>query len=136
MTMDAKRAHAAVYLLNATVLLTHQIDAAYWHEWNLFGMPGGIQLFLLLNLPIVFAVLWGAWALACERPSGIVVSWIVVGGGLFAVGFHSFHLLRGDEAFALPVSVALLAATFVLSLAQLACLRALRSRARPAMGAQ
>jgi hypothetical protein len=27
------RAAEALYLANASVLLTHQIDAAYWHEW-------------------------------------------------------------------------------------------------------
>jgi hypothetical protein len=42
-----------LYLVNATILITHQIDAAYWHEWELFKMPGGIQLNLLLNIPLV-----------------------------------------------------------------------------------
>jgi uncharacterized protein DUF6713 len=36
-----------LFLLNSTVLLTHQIDAAYWHEWNLFLLPGGNQLNLI-----------------------------------------------------------------------------------------
>jgi hypothetical protein len=30
-----------VYLANAAVLLVHQMDAAYWHEWVLFRMLGG-----------------------------------------------------------------------------------------------
>lgn len=38
-----------LFLLNSTVLFTHQIDAAYWHEWNLFHLPGGNQLNLILN---------------------------------------------------------------------------------------
>jgi hypothetical protein len=48
----------------------------------------------------------------------VATAWILVAAGLFAVGFHGFHLLRGDEAFRLPISLALLAATFVLSLVQ------------------
>jgi hypothetical protein len=36
------------YLTNATLLCVHEIDSAYWHEWSLFGIPGGIQLFLTL----------------------------------------------------------------------------------------
>lgn len=107
-----------LYLLNATVLLTHQVDAAYWHEWELFGLPGGVQLFLLLNLPIVALVLYGQRALALQRPSGAVISWLLVASGLLAAGLHSLFLLGGDSGFSLPVSLGLLIATLVLSLAQ------------------
>lgn len=31
-----------LYLLNAAALITHEIDSAYWREWELFG----IQVFL------------------------------------------------------------------------------------------
>lgn len=30
-----------IYLLNASVLITHEIDSANWHEWEIFGIPGG-----------------------------------------------------------------------------------------------
>jgi hypothetical protein len=107
-----------LYSANAVVLLAHQIDAAYWKEWTLFGLPGGIQLFVILNLPIIALVLHGQRSLALRQSSGRVIAWMLVAAGLFAVGFHGFHLLRGDEAFRLPISLALLAATFVLSLLQ------------------
>ena len=42
-----------LYLLNAAVLITHEIDSAYWHEWDLFGIPGGIQFFLVLKRSMV-----------------------------------------------------------------------------------
>jgi len=56
-----------LYLLNAAVLITHEIDSAYWHEWELFAMPGGIQLFLVLNLILVVFVLYGHQALVQGR---------------------------------------------------------------------
>ena len=111
-----------LYLANATVLLAHQIDAAYWHEWELFGMPGGIQLNVLLNLPIILLILWGLRALAIRRTAGFVVAWLLVAAGLFAACIHSFFLLRGDESFTLPVSLALLIATSILSPLQAAAL--------------
>ena len=107
-----------LFFANAIVLLAHQIDAAFWHEWVLFGLPGGIQFFLLLNLPIIALVIYGQRSLALGRPSGKAVSWALAASGLFAAVFHGFYLLRGDEAFRLPFSLALLVATFVLSLAQ------------------
>ena len=117
-----------LYLLNASVLLTHEIDSAYWKEWQLFGMPGGIQLFLILNLILVFVVLYGLQALAQGRRAGIVLSWVLVAGGWFAGFIHTYFILSGDEAFRLPMSVLLLAATFILSSMQaVALLRFRRS---------
>jgi hypothetical protein len=116
--MMKSRVLETLFSANAIVLLAHQIDAAFWHEWVLFGLPGGIQFFLLLNLPIIALVLYGQRSLALRRPSGKVVSWALAASGLFAAVFHGFHLLRGDEAFRLPFSLTLLVATFVLSVAQ------------------
>ncbi len=31
-------------VLNLALLFGRQRDAAYWHEWNLFNLPGGIHL--------------------------------------------------------------------------------------------
>lgn len=108
----------ALFLINAIVLLSHQIDAAYWHEWTLFGIPGGIQVFVLLNIPIIALILFGQRALALGRPSGLPISWALAASGLFAAAFHGFHIWQGDPAFRTPVSLILLCATFVLSLAQ------------------
>ena len=107
-----------LYLANATILITHQIDAAYWHEWDLFGMPGGIQLNLLLNIPLVMLMLFGQQCLTQGRDAGFVCSWLLVAGGIIAVSIHSYFLLQGDDAFRLPVSLGLLVTTFLLSLAQ------------------
>lgn len=117
-----------LYLLNAAVLITHEIDSAYWHEWQLFGIPGGIQLFLGLNLILVIVVLYGLQAVTLGRASAVGFSWILVAGGLFAGAIHSLFLLQGDEAFQTPVSIALLAAIFVLSIAQGAVLLRTRNR--------
>lgn len=107
-----------VYLLNAAVLITHEIDSAYWHEWELFGIPGGIQVFLGLNLLLVIAILYGLQALVLGHDSGFVLAWVLVAGGFFAAIIHSYFLLQGSQAFSSPASLSLLFATFVLSLAQ------------------
>jgi hypothetical protein len=121
--------HERLYLANAAVLLVHQMDAAYWHEWTLFGMPGGLALYLALNVPIALAVLAGYGAVAAQRPTAVPLSALLVLGGLFAGGFHAFHLARGDPAFRAAASLLLLAGAVILSLGQGACLVALR-RAR------
>jgi hypothetical protein len=120
-----------LYLLNSAVLITHEIDSAYWHEWELFGIPGGIQVFVVLNLVLVGVVLYGYGALVLGRASGFALSWVVAAGGAVAAAIHGYFLVRGSEAFRLPVSLALLAATLLLSLAQAAVLL---SSARAAAG--
>lgn len=119
-----------LYLLNAAVLITHEIDSAYWHEWELFGIPGGIQAFLGLNLLLVIVILYGHQALALGRAAGFTLSWVLVAGGFFAVFIHTFFLLHGSESFLTPVSLALLAATFILSLVQAVALIRARKAAR------
>ncbi len=117
-SISAKTILAWLYLLNAAILITHQIDAAYWHEWELFGMPGGIQLNLVLNIPLIMLILFGHQRLVQGRTAGYVFSWLLVAGGMIAAGIHSYFLLQGDDAFRLPVSLGLLITTFLLSLAQ------------------
>ena len=91
-------------------------------EWELFGIPGGIQVFLWLNLALVIVVLYGLKALALGYRSGIVCSWVLVAGGAFAAVIHTYFLLQGSEAFRLPSSLVLLGAILVLSVAQAAAL--------------
>jgi 4-amino-4-deoxy-L-arabinose transferase-like glycosyltransferase len=119
-----------LYLANATVLLVHQMDAAYWHEWRLFRMPGGLAVYLVLNLPIALVVLAGYGAVAARRPSATAYSWVLAAAGSFAAAFHAAYLLGGDPAFRAPVSLALLVDTALLSLAQAVLL--VRQRRRPA----
>jgi hypothetical protein len=52
---------------------------------------------------------------------------VLLGVAGLAVAIHATFLLRGHEAFRLPVSLALLVATSVLSLAQAAALLAPRN---------
>lgn len=115
-----------VYLANATVLLCHQVDAAHWQEWELFGLPGGVQLFVLLNAPIVVAVMVGLERLG--TPLGRRLSVLLALSGLFAAAFHTGHLLAGDEGFRTPVSLSLLALTAVLSPWQLRLARDARAQ--------
>ena len=48
-----------IYLINAVLLINHEIDSAYWKEWELFRLPGGITGFLVIHFPLLFLVLHG-----------------------------------------------------------------------------
>jgi hypothetical protein len=107
-------------LANVTVLITHQIDAAYWHEWAMFGIPGGHQANLLLNLPIVALVLHAYSRVAAGGADARGWTILVASLGALTVGLHAVFFAAGHREFVQPVSIALLAATAVLSAAQVA----------------
>jgi hypothetical protein len=105
-----------LYLANAAVLITHEIDSAFWREWELLHLPGGIQGFLLLNLALVLIILYGLRALILQTPASQVLAWLLTVGGLFATTLHGLFLWIGDPSFRNATSIGLLALTFALSL--------------------
>ena len=107
-----------LYLVNSVLLYTHEVDSGYWHEWKLFGLPGGIQLFLVMNIVLVFVGLVGFRYVVLQRRAGLWFSLVQAGSGIFAFSIQSLFILKGHPEFTMPVSMILLAATFLISLAQ------------------
>ncbi|MFC2050488.1 DUF6713 family protein [Chloroflexota bacterium] len=110
-----------LYLANAVLLITHEIDSAYWKEWELFKLPGGSAGFVLLHLPLVFLILWGLVLVFQRSFAGLILSLILSLGGIFAFTIHTVFIKKGRNEFNVPVSLFLLTATLLVSLAQAAC---------------
>ncbi len=113
-----KRLAAELYLLNTAVLLTHEVDSAFWKEWEMFGLPGGLRLFLVLNLGLALAALYGFRELLRGARSGPWFAFALAAAGLFAVAIHSWFLATGHPQFRDSVSIGILAATLLLSVPQ------------------
>ncbi len=109
-----------LYLVNSVLLINHEIDSAYWKEWELFKLPGGITGFLLLHFPILFFILWGLILIVRHSIYSWVFSLLLCLGGLFAFTIHTWFLKKGRAEFDKPISKAILIAVLVISLAQLA----------------
>jgi len=107
-----------LYLANSVLLIVHEIDSAYWKEWNLFGLPGGITGFLILHLPLVFLVLYGLILVFQQTFSGLIFSLILSISGLFAFTIHTVFIKKGRNEFKVPVSLFLLISTLIISLIQ------------------
>ena len=109
-----------LYFVNATLLIIHEIDSAYWKEWELFKLPGGISGFLILHFPLIGAILFGLVAITQWYVVGLVFSFILCVGGLFAFTIHTYFLKKGKEEFNSPISITILIAILVVSITQLA----------------
>jgi hypothetical protein len=109
-----------LYLINATLLIVHEIDSAYWQEWKLFKMPGGPAMFLFLHIPLVLTVLLGLVLLVWGATAGLVISGILGLAGIFAFIIHMSFIARGRQEFKTASSISVLWATLIFSLLQLA----------------
>lgn len=107
-----------LYLVNFALLGTHEIDSAFWHEWELFGLPGGVQLFLALNLALLVVGLVGFAHVARGERAGDFYALVLAIAGLTTCAIHGTFLASGHPAFRLPASLAVLAALLPVSVVQ------------------
>ena len=107
-----------LYLVNSVLLFVHEEDSAYWNEWILFGLPGGIQFFLIMDIILISVGLIGFRCVILKRRSGLWFSLIQAGCGVLAFLLHGVFILKGHPEFTLPMSELLLVLILVISAAQ------------------
>ncbi len=107
-----------LYMINTVLLINHEIDSAYWKEWELFKLPGGITLFLILHFPLIFLLLYGLIEVYHQSHTGLIFSLVVSGVGIIAFGLHMFFIAKGRDQFKTPVSIFILTGTLIVSLIQ------------------
>ncbi len=98
-----------LYLTNAILLIIHEIDSAFWKEWELFKLPGGISGFLILHFPLLFLILYGLVLVAEQSFLGLIASLILSAGGIFAFCIHTAFIRKGRHEFNTPISRFILA---------------------------
>ena len=108
-----------LYMANAIILIIHEIDSAYWKEWDLFNLKGGVNGFLLLHFPLLLLVLIGLIQVFQMTMAGLVISIFLCIGGLFALCIHTYFIKKGRSEFNTTISKAILYATGTISLIQL-----------------
>jgi hypothetical protein len=82
------------YIVNAILLLLHEIDSAYWKEWEIFGLPGGISGFLLLHAPLLAVLFAGTIELEKSSTAGTVIGVIAGVCGLLPFVIHHIVFRR------------------------------------------
>lgn len=114
-----RRIGAQLYLLNASLLITLEIDSAYWREWELFHLPGGITVFLIVNFLLIWLVFFGFSRVIIGAPSARWFSYGLATTGIFAFTIHNIFLTIGYEQFGTVISMGLLFVILVVSLSQI-----------------
>ncbi len=107
-----------IYLVNSVLLINHEIDSAYWKEWVLFKLPGGINGFLILHFPLILFILYGLILVFQNTFAGLIFSLILSFAGIFAFTIHMFFIKKGRSEFKTPISMFILIATLLVSISQ------------------
>ena len=107
-----------LFLINAVLLINHEIESAYWREWELFRLPGGISGFLVIHFPLLFVILYGIVLVFQQSRTGLIISALLSAGGIFAFCIHTYFIRKGGHEFTLPISRLILFATLLVSLVQ------------------
>ena len=85
----------------------------------MFKLPGGVTGFLLIHFPLLLFVLYGLVLVSRNAFSGLVFSFVLCLGGIFAFAIHTYFLKKGRKEFSRPISKLILVATLIVSIVQL-----------------
>jgi hypothetical protein len=92
-----------VYVINATLLILHEIESAYEKEWELLKLPVQITGFLLVHIPIILLLFWGLIEIEKLTKTGLILGMILGVGGVIPAVVHKIAFKKADQ-FNLPIS--------------------------------
>ena len=91
------------YILNATLLLLHEIESGYEREWEILKLPGKITGFLLFHIPIIFVLFYGLYCIIKYQQTRLIISVIMGISGIIPFLVHKI-ILNKKEHFNKPIS--------------------------------
>lgn len=92
-----------LYIINATLLLLHEIESGFEKEWEILKLPVKITGFLLIHIPIIFFLFYGALEIDRQTMLGLILGIITGIGGLIPFVVHKI-IVRRKEHFNLIIS--------------------------------
>jgi hypothetical protein len=103
------------YLFTLVFITIHEIDSAYWKEWELFKLPFGHSGFLIAHIPLLFLFLAGLFMVYEHLIAGYVIGGVLGLAGIFAFTIHQVLIKKGNEEFTVTISQAILWLTLIFS---------------------
>lgn len=101
------KAVTLLYIINATLLILHEIESAYEREWEMLKLPGRITGFLLLHIPIIILIFYGLIEIERNSSLGLALGIMLGIGGVIPSIVHKM-MFKTPGQFNLPVSNAII----------------------------
>ncbi len=92
-----------LYIVNATLLLLHEIESAYEKEWEILKLPGKITGFLILHIPIIILIFYGLIEIQKNSTIGLIFGIVTGIGGVIPFIVHKI-IVRKTNHFNLLIS--------------------------------
>ena len=88
---------SALYILNLTLLLIHEIESAYEKEWEILKLPGRITGFLIIHIPVIIFLLHGMIEISSSTEYGLICGVITGFLGFLPFAVHKILVKRKDK---------------------------------------
>jgi hypothetical protein len=82
-------------------------------------LPGSLERFLLVHIPLIALILYGLQEVNSRSHLGKILSIILSLGGFFAFSIHTFFKRKGDERFYTLISNVVLYLVLICSIIQI-----------------
>jgi hypothetical protein len=86
-----------LYILNATLLVLHELESAYEKEWEILQLPGRITGFLLLHVPLLLLLFYGLLEVEKNSAVGMVFGVVFGIGGIIPFIVHRLVFRTADR---------------------------------------
>ena len=86
-----------LYILNATLLLLHEIESAYEQEWDILKLPGKITGFLILHIPIIILIFYGLIEIEKNSTIGLIFGIVTGIGGIIPFIVHKIVVKKAEH---------------------------------------
>jgi hypothetical protein len=93
----------AAYMVNAMLLLLHEMESAYEREWEILKLPGKITGFLVLHIPIILLIFFGLIEIEKQSSVGWIIGVILGISGVIPFIVHKIAV-RKEFHFNRPMS--------------------------------
>lgn len=85
------------FILNATLLLLHEIESSYEREWEILKLSGKITGFLLLHIPIILLLFYGVLEIDKQTQIGLILGILFGIGGIIPFLVHKLLIYRKNH---------------------------------------
>jgi hypothetical protein len=92
-----------IFILNASLLLLHEIESSYEREWEILKLPGRVTGFLILHIPLILLLFYGVLEIEKQSSTGFILGIIFGVGGTIPFLVHKI-LKRVKDRFNLVIS--------------------------------
>jgi len=85
------------YILNATILILHEIESGYEKEWVILRLPIKLTGFILLHIPILFLLFYGLYFIVQYPETRGIISILTGIVGLIPFLVHKVIVKRKEH---------------------------------------